>query len=95
MNASTPAQEICRRLIQGEFNAIDLAAIQQAVTFVRAQVGRKTIRALKRGDQVKWNSPKMGRIETGVVKAVKIKYVTVETSSGMSWRVPASLLEIV
>jgi hypothetical protein len=46
------------------------------------------------GDNVSFDSAKLGRNVTGVVTKIAIKYVTVRTATGL-WKVPANMLTVV
>jgi small-conductance mechanosensitive channel len=46
------------------------------------------------GDNVNFNSTKLGKNVTGVITKIAIKYVTVRTATG-NWRVPANMLSVV
>jgi small-conductance mechanosensitive channel len=43
------------------------------------------------GDNVNFNSTKLGKNVTGVITKIAIKYITVRTAAGL-WRVPANML---
>jgi len=65
-----------------------------AVKWARAQLGKTSIRNLSIGDNVNFDSAKLGRNVTGVVTKIAIKYVTVKTATGL-WKVPANMLNLV
>lgn len=90
----TTIQEINRAIIQGKFTNDELSSIIDAVKFNRSQLTRTVKRSLSLGDNVNFNSTKLGRNVTGVVTKIAIKYVTVRTSAGL-WKVPANMLEVV
>lgn len=69
----------------------DLNRVIEAVKYARRQQQRASIRALQLGDNVQFASNKLGRVVTGHVTKIAIKYVTVRTITG-SWRVPANML---
>ena len=87
-------QEINRAIINGKFTNDELSSIIDAVKFNRSQLARTVKRGLMLGDNVNFNSVKLGKNVTGVVTKIAIKYVTVRTANGL-WRVPANMLEIV
>jgi small-conductance mechanosensitive channel len=62
-----------------------------AVKFARARLTEQSKRSLRIGDNVNFNSSKLGRNVTGVVTKIAIKFVTVKTAQG-AWRVPANML---
>jgi hypothetical protein len=81
-------------IISGNLTNDELSTVIEAVRYARAQLGKRSIRALSIGDNVNFNSAKLGRNVTGVVTKIAIKYVTVKTATGL-WRVPASMLTVV
>lgn len=88
----TSITDIRAAIISGSFSNDELEAIAQAVKYARTQLGRKTARTLAAGDAVKFTDPRNGRVFTGTVDKVKIKYVLVKTNIGR-YNVPASMLE--
>lgn len=76
-------------IMHGQFTNEELNSIVDAVRYVRAQVGRRTINTLKKGDRVEWNG-RTGH-KTGLVVDIKVKNVIVQTST-MTWKVPANML---
>ena len=87
-------QEINRAIMNGNFTNDELSSIIDAVKWNRSQLTRTVKRSLSLGDNVNFNSSKLGRNVTGVVTKIAIKYVTVRTSAGL-WKVPANMLEVV
>ena len=87
-------QTVNREIMSGAFTNDQLTSIIDAVKFARAQLGRKSIRALNLGDTVSFNSAKVGRVVEGTVTKIAIKYVTVRTATGL-WKVPANMLTVV
>ena len=81
-------------IISGNLTNDELTTVIDAVRYARAQLGKRSIRALSIGDNVNFNSAKQGRNVTGVVTKIAIKYVTVKTVSGL-WRVPANMLTVI
>lgn len=90
MTIRTVTQEI----LTGSFTNDELSSIIEAVKYARSRLGKQTIRALSIGDNVNFNSSKLGQNVTGVVTKIAIKYVTVKTAKGL-WKVPASMLTVV
>ena len=86
--------QINAAILNGGFTNDQLTSIIDAVKFARAQLGRQSIRSLSIGDNVNFNSTKLGRNVTGVVMKIAIKYVTVKTAAGL-WKVPANMLSLV
>ena len=81
-------------IISGNLTNDELTTVIDAVRYARAQLGKRSIRALSIGDNVNFNSTKLGRNVTGVVTKIAIKYVTVKTVAGL-WKVPANMLTVV
>lgn len=90
----TTVQEINRAIINGKFTNDELSSIIDAVKFSRSQLTKTVKRSLTLGDNVNFNSSKLGRNVTGVVTKIAIKYVTVRTNAGL-WKVPANMLEVI
>lgn len=84
-------QAINAAIISGNFNTEQLSTVIDAVKFARAKLNDETKRSLAIGDNVNFNSSKLGRNVTGVVTKIAIKYVTVRTMNGL-WKVPANML---
>lgn len=81
-------------IISGNLTNDELSTVIEAVRYARAQLGKKSIRALRVGDSVNFTSSKLGRNVTGIVTKIAIKYVTVRTTTGL-WKVPANMLTVV
>ena len=81
-------------IIQGNLTNDELTTVIDAVKFARARLTEQTKRSLRIGDNVNFNSTKLGQNVTGVVVKIAIKFVTVKTVSGL-WRVPANMLTVV
>jgi hypothetical protein len=81
-------------IISGNLTNDELTTVIDAVRYARAQLGKRSIRALSIGDNVNFNSTKLGRNVTGVVTKIAIKDVTVKTVAGL-WKVPANMLTVV
>ena len=86
--------QINTEILQGDFTNDQLTSIIDAVKFARARLTERNKRSLRIGDNVNFNSTKMGRNVTGVVMKIAIKFVTVQTSAGL-WKVPANMLTLV
>ena len=87
-------QTVNAEILQGKFTNQQLSSIIDSVKYARAQLGRQSIRKLSIGDNVNFDSVKLGRNVTGVVMKIAIKYVTVRTTAGL-WKVPANMLTLV
>jgi small-conductance mechanosensitive channel len=86
--------QINTAILQGSWSNDQLTSMIDAVKFARARLTEQTKRSLRIGDNVNFNSTKIGRNVTGVVVKIAIKFVTVKTVSGL-WRVPANMLTVV
>jgi hypothetical protein len=75
------------------FTNADLDQVISAVKFARAELVQDNKRTMMPGSQVKFTSTRNGRTYLGTVKKVAIKYITVDTGSGL-FRVPANMLEV-
>jgi hypothetical protein len=83
--------QINTAILQGGFTNDQLTSIIDSVKFARARLTDMNKRILRPGDEVQFNSSKTGRVMTGTVMKIAIKYVTVCTTTGL-WRVPANML---
>ena len=75
------------------FTNADPDQVIGAVKFARAELVQDNKRTMMPGSQVKFTSARNGRTYLGTVKKVAIKYITVDTGSGL-FRVPANMLEV-
>jgi len=87
-------QQINTAIIQGSFTNDQLTSILDAVKYARAQLGRQTVREMRKGINVRFTSNRTGQTIAGTVLEVKIKNVIVQTAQGR-YRVPANMLEVV
>ena len=87
-------QSVTAEIISGKFTNEELSSLIDSIKYARARLGKAAIRALRIGDNVTFNSAKQGRNVTGFVTKIAIKYVTVQTTTGL-WRVPANMLTVV
>jgi len=87
-------QTVTAEILQGNFTNDQLSSIIDSVKYARSKLTRHTIRSLQVGDNVNFDSTKLGRNVTGVVTKIAIKYVTVRTVSGL-WKVPANMLTLI
>ena len=86
--------QINTEILQGGFTNNQLVSIVDAVRFAQARLREQTKRDLRIGDNVNFDSAKLGRNVTGVVIKIAIKFVTVRTAQGL-WRVPANMLTVI
>lgn len=87
-------QTVNAEILQGNFTNDQLTSIIDAVKYARSRLQKQTIRSLRVGDNVNFDSVKLGRNITGVVSKIAIKYVTVKTVQGL-WKVPANMLSLI
>ena len=87
-------QTVTAEIISGKFTNEELSSLIDSIKYAKARLGKAAIRALSIGDNVNFNSAKQGCNVTGVVTKIAIKYVTVQTTTGL-WRVPANMLTVV
>ena len=69
----------------------DVDLIVQAIKYRRNQLHTQKAQSFRIGDTVSFTG-RYGRMETGTVTKVKIKYVLVRTDSGQRWNIPGSHL---
>lgn len=90
----TALSTIRSEIISGIFTNDELNELADAIRFARSQLGKRTVRSLRVGDQVKFTSTKTGATFHGTVDKVKVKYILVNTPQGR-YNVPASMIEAV
>lgn len=78
-------------LMLGGFSNDDLNKISQTIAFVRSQIGKEQIQALRVGQRVSWTG-KFG-FQKGIVTKVARKYVSVRVDDGTGYRVPANMIQ--
>ena len=83
--------QVNQAIMHGNFTNDELTSIIDAVKYGRSRLTRQIKSGLMVGDNVNFNSTKLGRNVTGVITKIAIKYVTVRTATGL-WRVPANML---
>ena len=88
-------RDINSAIMFGNFTDVELSSIIDAVKFARRGLQKQNIRAMSLGSTVKWTSSKNPLGERGTVEKIALKYVTVKTATGMRWKVPANMLEVV
>ena len=86
-------QQINHSIMFGNFTNEQLDSVTSAVKFARSLLSRFNKRQLRIGTTVKWTNSRTGRMETGAVEKIAIKFVTVNTGA-MRWKVPANMLEV-
>ena len=87
-------KQINTAIMQGDFTNEELNSINDAIRFARAQLVVRNKSVLTIGANVKFTSSTRGTI-SGVVKKINRKFIIVDQHGQFrSWRVPASMLEV-
>ena len=87
-------KQINTAIMQGNLTNEELNSIGDAIRFARAQLVVRNKSVLTIGSNVKFTSSTRGTI-SGVVKKINRKFVIVDQPGQFrSWRVPASMLEV-
>ena len=87
-------KQINTAIMQGDFTNEELNSINDAIRFARAQLVVRNKSVLTIGSNVKFTSSTRGPI-SGVVKKINRKFIIVDQPGQFrSWRVPASMLEV-
>jgi hypothetical protein len=84
--------EVNQAIMFGQFTNDELNTISNAIKFARHQLISENKRSLRIGQNVAFNSVKLGKRVQGDVTKIAQKYVTVRTNAGL-WKVPANMLE--
>lgn len=87
-------KQINSAIMFGTWTNTELSSMIDAIKWNRNQLGKQVKGSLAVGNKVSFHSAKRGMTVQGTVKKVAIKYVTVDTGTGL-WKVPANMLEIV
>lgn len=78
-------------IMHQEWTFDQLVTMSQAVKYARAQLGKKILRNLRRGQTVEFTDHRNGQTRVGTVTDVKIKKAIVRV--GMTnWNVPGEML---
>ena len=85
-------KEINSAIMFGNLTNDELSTVIEAIKFARAQLTKQKTRTFNIGDSVKFTSNRNGMTYVGTVRKVKIKFVLVNTPSGL-FNVPANMLE--
>lgn len=86
-------QEVNSAIMHQSWTNDQLNSMIAAIKFNRAQLGRQSMRELRRGDSVRFVG-RSGQYITGTVLECKIKNVIVDCGR-TRYRVPANMLEVV
>jgi len=100
MEQFSQIQQVNSAIMFGNFTNDELNSINDAVKFARATIAKQNKRAMNVGTVVKFKSSRTGMTVTGTVKKVNRKFILVNEQKsgsliGTTWRVPASMLEVV
>lgn len=77
-----------------KMNADELDQVVQAVKQRRSALHTRATHSFRRGDTVQF-SGKYGRLVSGTVEKIALKYVTINCGTEGRWRVPAGHLQAV
>jgi hypothetical protein len=83
------ANEISRAIIAGQWSTSDLNQIVEAARFAQERRARQVVNTVGVGTHVKFQG-RRGEVQ-GVVTKVNHKTLIVKATTGMTWRVAASL----
>ena len=87
-------KQVNTAIMQGDFTNEELNSINDAIRFARAQLVVRNKSVLTIGSNVKFTSSTRGTI-SGVVKKINRKFIIVDQPGQFrSWKVPASMLEV-
>ena len=87
-------QQINSSIMFGNFTNDQLDSVISAIKYARSQLGKSMKQGLRVGDRVEFYSSKRGITVTGTVSKIAIKYITVNSATGL-WKVPANMLKVV
>jgi hypothetical protein len=80
-------------IISGNFTALELDSIQDAVKFARSKTARLNSVVLREGDSVQITHAKLGGTVIGTIRKIKIKKADVFIpSKNVTYNVPLSML---
>jgi hypothetical protein len=91
-------KQVNTAIMQGDFTNEELNSIGDAIRFARAQLVVRNKSVLSVGSNVKFTSSTRGTI-VGTVKKINRKFILVNEQKpgnlfGSTWKVPASMLEV-
>jgi hypothetical protein len=100
MERFSQIQQVNSAIMFGNFTNEELTSIIDAVKFARASIANQNKREMTIGTIVKFKNSRTGMTVTGTVKKVNRKFILVNEKKagsliGLTWRVPASMLEVV
>lgn len=100
MEKLSQIQQVNHAIMFGNFTNDELNSIGDAIKFARAGIAKQNKRAMNLGSVVKFTNSRTGLVITGTVKKINRKYILVSEQKsgsliGSTWRVPASMLEVV
>lgn len=88
-------KQVNSAIMFGTWTDTELASMIDAIKFARAGLRKQVKNQLRLGSTVKWTSPKNPYGAQGTVEKIATKFVTVKTSAGSRWKVPADMLEVI
>lgn len=88
-------KQVNSAIMFGTWTDAELRSMIDAIKFAQAGLRRQVKCQLSVGSTVRWTSSKNPRGESGTVRKIATKFVTVQTPTGMLWKVPANMLEVV
>jgi lactam utilization protein B len=86
----TPLVDILNQILT--MDSSDINKIVEAVKMRRDQLHFKSTQNFKAGDRVEFTSSRSGRVITGSVIKVKIKYILVHSDNNQRWNIPGGML---
>ena len=90
--ADLTIRDVNSAIMQQDWTYDQLITMSQAVKYARAQLGKKILRSLRRGQTVEFTDHRNGLTHTGTVTDVKIKKAIIRV--GMTnWNVPGEMLK--
>ena len=87
-------REVNSAIMLQSWTDTELRSMIDAVKWNRKQLAKQVKSSIRVGDNVEFTSNKTGRLTRGFVTKIAIKYVTVDTGTGL-WMVPANMLTVV
>lgn len=86
----TPLVDILNQILTMDSSEIN--KIIEAVKMRRDRLHSQNAQSFRAGDRVEFTSSRSGRVLTGKVSRVKIKYVVVDCDNGQRWNIPGGML---
>jgi hypothetical protein len=89
----TPLMNILNEILT--MDSSDINKIVEAVKMRRDLLHFQNTKSFKSGDRVQFTSSRTGKVLTGKVDRVKIKYVVVDCDNGERWNIPGGMLKLI